>query len=177
MEAAPKEILGDFPRLSREKALELVYKTEAKNKGWDQEFDKPREEPHKSAADNFVEQQTQIMAASTNSRANENANGGFGQTEGARNNLSTQQEPSDLDNSKKSRWETDTGGGGGRGLDTAFQQRPPPPLLAGASSGFFRGPSLGPRGLGNRPLGPRAPMGLGFGPRGPNGGLGLLGQV
>ena len=30
LEAAPKEILGDFPRLSREKALELVYKTEAR---------------------------------------------------------------------------------------------------------------------------------------------------
>ena len=34
LESAPKEILGDFPRFSREAAAELVYKTEAKHKGW-----------------------------------------------------------------------------------------------------------------------------------------------
>ncbi len=34
LEAAPKEILGDFPRMSREAAEALVYQTEAKNKGW-----------------------------------------------------------------------------------------------------------------------------------------------
>jgi hypothetical protein len=49
--------LGDFPRLSREKALELVFKTEAKNKGWDT-FEKSKDEPQpRSAGDNFVEQQ------------------------------------------------------------------------------------------------------------------------
>ena len=34
LEAAPKEILGDFPRMSREQALNLVCKTECENKGW-----------------------------------------------------------------------------------------------------------------------------------------------
>ena len=34
---APKEILGDFPRMTREKATELVLRTEAKHKGWPQE--------------------------------------------------------------------------------------------------------------------------------------------
>jgi hypothetical protein len=34
LESAPKEILGDFPRLSRDAALNLVCKTECDNKGW-----------------------------------------------------------------------------------------------------------------------------------------------
>ena len=34
LEGAPKEILGDFPRLTREAAQTLVFQTEAKNKGW-----------------------------------------------------------------------------------------------------------------------------------------------
>ena len=34
LEAAPKEILGDFPRMAREAAEAAVYRTEAKNKGW-----------------------------------------------------------------------------------------------------------------------------------------------
>ena len=71
MEAAPKEILGDFPRLSREKALELVYKTEAKNKGWDT-LDKSKEEPQpRSAGDSFVEQQSQnqLNTGNDNNRA------------------------------------------------------------------------------------------------------------
>ncbi len=34
MESAPKDILGDFPRLTREAAQALVFKTEAKHKGW-----------------------------------------------------------------------------------------------------------------------------------------------
>ena len=34
LEAAPKEILGDFPRMSREQALNLVCKTECELKGW-----------------------------------------------------------------------------------------------------------------------------------------------
>lgn len=34
LETAPKEILGDFPRLTREAAAALVYATEAKSKGW-----------------------------------------------------------------------------------------------------------------------------------------------
>ena len=33
LEGAPKEILGDFPRLTREAAQTLVFQTEAKNKG------------------------------------------------------------------------------------------------------------------------------------------------
>ena len=36
LESAPKEILGDFPRMSREQAVEVVAKTEAKHKGWDE---------------------------------------------------------------------------------------------------------------------------------------------
>ena len=39
LESAPKEILGDFPRFTREAAAALVFKTEAKHKGqlwrWD----------------------------------------------------------------------------------------------------------------------------------------------
>ncbi len=34
LESAPKEILGDFPRMSREHAVQVVAKTEAKNMGW-----------------------------------------------------------------------------------------------------------------------------------------------
>ena len=34
MESAPKEILGDFPRFTREAAAAIVFKTEAKHKGW-----------------------------------------------------------------------------------------------------------------------------------------------
>ena len=37
LETAPKEILGDFPRLTREAATALVYAVEAKNKGWSSE--------------------------------------------------------------------------------------------------------------------------------------------
>jgi hypothetical protein len=34
LETAPKEILGDFPRLTREAAAALIFATEAKAKGW-----------------------------------------------------------------------------------------------------------------------------------------------
>ena len=34
LESAPKEILGDFPRFTREAAAAIVFKTEAKHKGW-----------------------------------------------------------------------------------------------------------------------------------------------
>jgi hypothetical protein len=35
LESAPKDILGDFPRFTREAAAAIVFKTEAKHKGWD----------------------------------------------------------------------------------------------------------------------------------------------
>lgn len=159
--------MGDFPRLSREKALELVFKTEAKNKGWDT-FEKSKDEPQpRSAGDNFVEQQ-QILAQSN--IGNENARG-FGQDRG-----SIQQQSQLDDNAKKSRWESDTGGA--REFDAPFQQGHPPSLMAPPPpSSFYRGPAPGPRGPGSGPIGPRGPMGMGFGPRGPNVGVGLLGQV
>lgn len=167
MEAAPKEILGDFPRLSREKALELVYKTEAKNKGWDT-LDKSKEEPQpRSAGDSFVEQQSQnqLNTGNDNNRA-------FEHDERARNaNHHTDKD----DNSKTSRWEPDNNGE--RGFDVPFQQNRPPPLMAPPPPAFFRGPGPGPRGPPPGPFGPRGPMGTGFGPRGPNNGLGLLGEV
>ena len=168
LEAAPKEILGDFPRLSREKALELVYKTEAKNKGWET-LEKSKEDPQpRSAGDSFVEQQT----LNKSNIGNENGNG-FGTDERSRGSIKHQQHIDDT--TKKSRWEADTSGS--REFDAPFQQGPPPPLMAPPPSNFFRGPGLGPRGPGSGPFGPRAPMGMGFGPRGPNSGLGLLGQV
>ena len=34
IETAPKEILGDFPRMSRNEAATSIFQTEAKNKGW-----------------------------------------------------------------------------------------------------------------------------------------------
>ena len=39
LESAPKDILGDFPRLTREAAQALVFKTEAKHKGWMDDLD------------------------------------------------------------------------------------------------------------------------------------------
>ena len=48
LEAAPKEILGDFPRLTREAAVTLVFQTEAKNKGWLEDEGKTVEEIQKS---------------------------------------------------------------------------------------------------------------------------------
>ncbi len=36
LESAPKEILGDFPRMSREQAVRTVAIVEAKNRGWDE---------------------------------------------------------------------------------------------------------------------------------------------
>ena len=168
LEAAPKEILGDFPRLSREKALELVYKTEAKNKGWET-FDKSKEEPQpRSAGDNFVEQQSLNQ-----SNIGNESNRGFGQDE--RNRGPNKQQPQLDDNTKKSRWEPENNAP--REFDTPFQQGPPPPLMAPPPTNFFRGQGPGPRGPGGGPFGPRGPMGMGFGPRGPNAGLGLLGQV
>ncbi|TRY75137.1 hypothetical protein TCAL_00669 [Tigriopus californicus] len=49
LESAPKEILGDFPRLTRDAAIDLVYKTEAKNKGWTSEEPPPDYVPNMSA--------------------------------------------------------------------------------------------------------------------------------
>jgi hypothetical protein len=48
LEAAPKEILGDFPRLTREAAQALVFQTEAKNKGWLEAEGKTAEDVQKS---------------------------------------------------------------------------------------------------------------------------------
>jgi len=56
LEAAPKEILGDFPRLTREAAQALVFQTEAKNKGWLEEEPKSAEEIQKSVGDAVIEE-------------------------------------------------------------------------------------------------------------------------
>ena len=161
MEAAPKEILGDFPRLTREKALELVYKTEAKNKGWDT-LDKAKEESQpKSAGDSFVEQQNM------NQPHHRNDNRGFGVDERNRGSVKSMND----DNPKKSRWEADSTQ---REFEAPFMQNHPPPLMQPPPN-YFRPP--GPRGPVSGPFGPRGPIGMGFSQRGPNPGLGLLGQV
>ena len=54
LEAAPKEILGEFPRLNREQAAHLVYQTEAKSKGWLNNQKGPAG-PQRSAADNMLQ--------------------------------------------------------------------------------------------------------------------------
>ena len=56
LEAAPKEILGDFPRLTREAAVTLVFQTEAKNKGWLEDEGKTVEEIQKSVGDALIEE-------------------------------------------------------------------------------------------------------------------------
>ena len=56
LEAAPKEILGDFPRLTREAAVTLVFQTEAKNKGWLEDEGKTVEEIQKSVGDAIIEE-------------------------------------------------------------------------------------------------------------------------
>ena len=142
-----------------------MYKTESKNKGWDKEVDRSRDEPQpKSAGDNFVEQQQILAATGTSVNNQPPPRDGFGRSQ-----------------DKKSRWESDTAGATARGFENSFadfQQSQPPALMGTtAPSSFFRGPGFGPRGLGNGPMGPRPPLGMGFGPRGPNGGTGLLGQV
>ena len=146
-----------------------MYKTEAKNKGWET-FDKSKEEPQpRSAGDNFVEQQS----LNQSNIANENSRG-LAQDERSRGSIKQQSQLDD--NPKKSRWEPDTNSG--RDFDAPYQQgHPPPPLMAPPPANFFRGQGPGPRGPTGAPFGPRGPMGMGFGPRGPNGGVGILGQV
>merc|ERR1719367_1379524 len=163
LEAAPKEILGDFPRLTREKALELVYKTEAKNKGWETD-DKSKEEPQpKSAGDSFVEQQNM------NQPNNRNDNHGFGPNEQSHGPLRSVPD----ETPKRSRWQADSTQ---RDFEGPFMQNHPPPLMQPPPN-FSRPPGPGPRGPFGGPFGPRGPIGMGFGPRGPNPGLGLLGQA
>merc|ERR1719367_2573457 len=56
LEAAPKEILGDFPRLTREAANALVFQTECKNKGWLDEEGKTAEDVQKDLGDTIIEE-------------------------------------------------------------------------------------------------------------------------
>jgi len=56
LEGAPKEILGDFPRLTREAAQALIFQTEAKNKGWSVEEGKSLEEIQKNIGDAVIEE-------------------------------------------------------------------------------------------------------------------------
>ena len=43
LESAPKEILGDFPRMTRNQAMQLIYNTEAKHKEFGPDADRPPE--------------------------------------------------------------------------------------------------------------------------------------
>ena len=56
LEAAPKEILGDFPRLTREAALALVFQTEAKHRGWLEEEGKTIADIEKAVGDAVIEE-------------------------------------------------------------------------------------------------------------------------
>ena len=56
LEGAPKEILGDFPRLTREAAQTLVFQTEAKNKGWLEEEGKSVQDINKAVGDAVIEE-------------------------------------------------------------------------------------------------------------------------
>ena len=144
--------------------MELVYKTEAKNKGWET-FDKSKDEPQpKSAGDSFVEQQNM----SHPNKGNDN-NRGFGPDDRNHGPIKSMAE----DNSKKSRWEPENPQ---RDFEAPFMQNHPPPLMQPPPN-YFRAPGPGPRGPAGGPFGPRGPIGMGFGQRGPNPGLGLLGQV
>ncbi len=62
LEAAPKEILGDFPRLTREAATTLVFQTEAKHKGWlDDESKSVQEDFQKKLGDTVIEEAKVIL--------------------------------------------------------------------------------------------------------------------
>ena len=140
-----------------------MYKTEAKNKGWETD-DKSKEEPQpKSAGDSFVEQQNM------NQPNNRNDNHGFGPDERSHGPLRSVPD----ETPKRSRWEADSTQ---RDFEGPFMQNHPPPLMQPPPN-FSRPPGPGPRGPFGGPFGPRGPIGMGFGPRGPNPGLGLLGQV
>ena len=56
LEAAPKEILGDFPRLNREAINALVFQTEAKNKGWLEDEGKSIQDVQKNIGDTIIEE-------------------------------------------------------------------------------------------------------------------------
>ena len=56
LEGAPKEILGDFPRLTREAAQALVFQTEAKNKGWLEDEGKSVQDIQKNLGDAVIEE-------------------------------------------------------------------------------------------------------------------------
>nr|XP_040574102.1 LOW QUALITY PROTEIN: bromodomain-containing protein DDB_G0270170-like [Lepeophtheirus salmonis] len=60
LESAPKEILGEFPRLTREVAASVVFNVEAKNKGWLDDSSKKRFESNleESENENMLSQDT-----------------------------------------------------------------------------------------------------------------------
>lgn len=139
LEMAPKEILGDFPRMSRDQAYQCVMITEAKNKGWPiPEFPKP--ESQTPAGPIIPGSEAGLVSPPTSGPISQGPPG-----------LGPQGE-----RRKRSRWGDDGSGN----FQPMPQRMPFPPGVMGGGAG--PGPGPGPRSLLGEPPMMRGPNHDGF---------------